>query len=117
ALIEALGRGEGIDVRAYDSVDVLRRDIRTGTVAAGVVVPAGYGEALARGDDVTVDMVADPTSAAAAVVQAGVRAAVGDAAVEIAAGRVAAGAVGVDPGTAQETAVGLAGQVPEAGVR
>jgi ABC-2 type transport system permease protein len=87
-LVEALDGGDGMSVKAYDSLTEMRRDIRTGTVAAGLVVPVGYGERLAGGEDASVEMIADPTSGSAAAVQASVRAAVGDEAVRIAAARL-----------------------------
>jgi ABC-2 type transport system permease protein len=95
-LVTALDRSDGVSVERYDSLDTLRRDIRTGSVAAGLVVPDGYGDDIDRGLDATVELIADPTTGSAAAVQATVRAAVGDAAVQIAAARVAAD--GDDPG-------------------
>lgn len=116
ALIDALDRRDGVGVRRYDSLDTLRRDIRTGSVAAGVVVPDGYGRDLDRGDDATLELIADPTTGSAAAVQATVRAAVGDEAVEVAAARVAAGAGGTDQAGAADEAARLADQMPAAGV-
>jgi ABC-2 type transport system permease protein len=87
-LVGALDGGDGMSVEPYDSLTEMRRDIRSGTVAAGLVVPEGYGERLAGGEDAAVEMIADPTSGSAAAVQAGVRAAVGDEAVRIAAARL-----------------------------
>ena len=34
-LVDALDRADGVVVERYDSVDAMRRDIRTGSVAAG----------------------------------------------------------------------------------
>ena len=59
--------GEDIDIERYESAATLRRDIRAGSLAAGLVVPEGYGATLDAGDDVTVDMVSDASSASAAV--------------------------------------------------
>ena len=39
-LAATLDGNDGISVEGYDSIDVLRRDIRTGGIAAGIVVPA-----------------------------------------------------------------------------
>jgi ABC-2 type transport system permease protein len=117
-LVEALDRGDGASVKPYDSVTEMRRDIRTGTVAAGLVVPAGYGERLAGGEDATVELIADPTSGLAAVVQASVRAAVGDEAVHIAAARLYAEAAGSDDvAAAQQAVADQADQVALAEVR
>jgi ABC-2 type transport system permease protein len=116
-LVTALDRSDGVSVERYDSLDTLRRDIRTGSVAAGLVVPDGYGDDIDRGLDATVELIADPTTGSAAAVQATVRAAVGDAAVQIAAARVAADAGGSDDAAAERAAASLADQVPRAGVR
>jgi ABC-2 type transport system permease protein len=116
-LVAALDGGEGIDVARVGSPDALRRDVRTGAIGAGVVVPDGYGASLAGPEGATVEVVADPTSAAAAAAQAAVRAAVGDEAVRIAAARTAAEATGADPARTSELADDLAGDMPLAGVR
>ena len=128
-LVDALDRADGVVVERYDSVDAMRRDIRTGSVAAGVVVPDGYGDDIARGGDATVELIADPTSGAAAAVQSTVRAAIGDQSVQIAAARFAAdgageggGGGGAGGGDAEYAAAAgeaarLADQVPRAGVR
>jgi linearmycin/streptolysin S transport system permease protein len=92
SLVAALDRGEGISTRDYDDRRELRRDVRVDTVSAAVVVPPGFGERLARGQDVTVELIAEPTSTRAAIVQASVRAAVGDEAVRVAAARLYADA-------------------------
>jgi ABC-2 type transport system permease protein len=89
ALADSLERTEGLE--RYTSENALRRDVRVGVVSAGLVIPAGYGASLDAGETATVTMVADPTSTSAAAVQAGVRAAVGDRAVVVAAARTAAG--------------------------
>jgi ABC-2 type transport system permease protein len=117
ALVAALDGGDGIDVERFESLDDMRREVRSGSSGAGIVIPAGYGAGLGRGDGVTVELVADPTSASAAAAQATVRAAVGDAGVRIAAARTAAEASGTDPATAVELADGVAGTLPLAGVR
>jgi ABC-2 type transport system permease protein len=108
ALVTTVDGTEGVDVEIVDDDDTLRRDVRMGSVSAGLVVPAGYGAALAGGDDAVVRMVADPTSTSAAAVQATVRAAVGERAVVVAAGRAVAGddpeAVAAATGTAADLA-------------
>jgi ABC-2 type transport system permease protein len=115
-LAATLDGNDGISVEGYDSIDVLRRDIRTGGIAAGIVVPAGYGDDLDAGDDATLEMIADPTSGSAAAVQASVRAAIGDAAIQIAAARTAAEAGGIDQATAAREAAAQADTLPRAGV-
>ena len=108
--------GEDISVERYDSVTDLRRDIRAGSVAGGVVVPDGYGATLDAGEDVTVEMISDASSASAAVVQASIRAAVGDQAVQTAAARAVAAGGTVDEATTAEVAADLAADLPRAGV-
>jgi ABC-2 type transport system permease protein len=116
-LVATLDRGDAIGVERFDSLDELRREVRTGTLSAGLVVPDGYGAGLDRGDGATVELIADPTSASAAAVQAAVRAGVGDVGVQIAAARTAAEATGADEATAADQAGGLAEETPRAGVR
>jgi ABC-2 type transport system permease protein len=116
-LVADLDRGEAIGVERFDSLDALRREVRTGTLSAGLVVPEGYGAGLDRGDGATVELIADPTSASAAAVQAAVRAGVGDVGVQIAAARTAAEATGADEATAADQAGGLVEETPRAGVR
>jgi ABC-2 type transport system permease protein len=100
-------------------------------IAAGLVMPDGYSDDIAQGGDATVELIADPTSGAAAAVQSTVRAAIGDQSVQIAAARFAAdgegegdgGGGGGDGGGDAEYAAAagqaarLADQVPRAGVR
>jgi ABC-2 type transport system permease protein len=86
-------------------------------MAAGLVIPDGYGSDLDRGDDATVELIADPTSGTAAAVQATVRSAIGDETVQIAAARVAVDAGDADYATAAREAAALVDDVPRAGVR
>jgi len=115
-LVATLDGSDGISIERYDALDDLRRDIRAGSRSAGVVVPDGYGDGLDRGEDATVEMIADPTSGSSAAVQAALRAAIGDEAVQIAAVRTATDA-GVDPATAAGEASALADELPQSGVR
>ena len=108
--------GGDIDIERYDSAATLRRDIRAGSLAAGLVVPEGYAATLDAGDDVAVEMVSDASSASAAVVQARVRAAVGDEAVQTAAARAVTADGAVDETTAAGAAAELAADLPRAGV-
>jgi linearmycin/streptolysin S transport system permease protein len=112
ALVAALDRRAGLDVTAYGSVGAMRPEVRLDTVAAGIVIPAGYGAALRGGDDATIDLIADPASSSEAAVQASVRGAIGNQAVVIAAGRAAGG----DEASAR-TAARLARDLPQPGVR
>jgi len=116
-LVAELDSGEGIGVERFGSIDDLRREVRTGSVDAGLVIPDGYGAGLDSRNGATVELIDDPTSASAAAVQAAVRAGVGDAAVQIAAADAASEATGTDEATAAELAGGLADEMPRAGVR
>ncbi|MFO7281513.1 MAG: ABC transporter permease [Thermoanaerobacterales bacterium] len=115
AIVEDLDAAEGLQVADVGSESDLRRDVRTGAVAAGVVVPAGFADDLARGE-ATIELVADPTSSATAAVQATVRAAVGDHAAVVAAARTAAEEGGADEEEAARTAARLAEELPGPGV-
>jgi ABC-2 type transport system permease protein len=61
ALVAHFEDVEGITLERYDDIDELRRDIRTTTVQAGLVIPEGYEAEVAQGEG-TVEVVADPTS-------------------------------------------------------
>jgi ABC-2 type transport system permease protein len=61
ALVAHFEDVEGITLERYDDVDELRRDVRTTTVQAGLVIPEGYQEEVAQGEG-TVEVLADPTS-------------------------------------------------------
>jgi ABC-2 type transport system permease protein len=117
ALVATLDDSEGLSANRYHSIDRLRRDIRTGIVAAGVVVPPGFGADVDAGESVTVDLVADPTSGSAVAIESTIRAAVADEAGRTAAARIASehGAGGYDE--ARATADRLAPDLPAAAVR
>jgi ABC-2 type transport system permease protein len=127
SLVDGLDDMEG--VTTYDSIDTLRRDVRSGAIGAGVVVPEGYGADLDAGDDVRVELISDPTSAAAAATQAAVRSAVGDRAIVVAAARAVAGdgsgsGSGSDDSSdgdvaarARDEAARLAEDLPRVGIR
>jgi ABC-2 type transport system permease protein len=61
----ALERADGVRVKAYTDIEVLRRAVRRQAVAAGVVVPAGTSSALRHGRPARLGFVADRTSQAA----------------------------------------------------
>jgi ABC-2 type transport system permease protein len=112
ALVAALDRNGALRVERYGSLDSLRPDVRLNSVAAGVIIPAGYGTDLARGDRTSVTLMADPTSNASAAVQAAVRGSVSDQAIVLAAARASG-----DRGGAATTAARLARTLPQPGVR
>ncbi|HKE76683.1 MAG TPA: ABC transporter permease [Acidimicrobiales bacterium] len=112
ALVAALDRNGALKVEHYGSLNSLRPDVRLNSVAAGVIIPAGYGADLARGDRTSVTLMADPTSGASAAVQAAVRGSVSDQAVVLAAARASGGR-----DEAASTAARLARTLPQPGVR
>ena len=112
-LVDGLADIEGVET--YESTDTMRRDIRSGAIGAGVVIPDGYGADLDAGDDVRVQLISDPTSAAAAAVQAAVRSAVGDRAIVVAAARAAAGEGG-DAAAARAEAARQAEDIARVGI-
>ena len=61
-----------LDPRAYDDPDALRKAVRRGVVSAGVVLPAGYDQALRAGRPAEVTFVVDQTRPAPAPVRTAV---------------------------------------------
>lgn len=59
-LVAALDDLEEVQVTSYDSPGTLTEDVQRGAVAAGVLVPAGYDDALMGGASVDVDVVTRP---------------------------------------------------------
>jgi ABC-2 type transport system permease protein len=105
-----LAASPALDPRGYDSLDALRKAVRRGVVAAGVVVPAGYDQALRAGRDAEVTFVVDRTRSAPAAVRSAVAAAVARQAAVVRAARFAAGTAGVSFDAALGRARTLGGQ-------
>ena len=89
-----------LDPRAYDDADALRKAVRRGVVSAGVVLPAGYDQALRAGRPAEVTFVVDQTRPAPAPVRSAVAAVVARQAAEVGAARFAAAQRGVPFDTA-----------------
>jgi ABC-2 type transport system permease protein len=102
-----------LDARAYDDAEALRKAVRRGVVAAGVVVPAGYDEALRAGRRADVTFVTDQTRPAPAPVRSAVAAVVARQAAEVKAARLAAETAGVPFDTALDRAQALAATQPQ----
>jgi ABC-2 type transport system permease protein len=94
-LVAELEASPALDARAYEDPEALRKAVRRGVVAAGVVVPAGYDQALAAGRDAQVTFVVDQTRPAPAPVRSAVTVAVARQAATLKAARFAAQAAGV----------------------
>jgi ABC-2 type transport system permease protein len=116
-LVDTLDGADGVAVERFDSLDGMRRDVRAGAVAAGVVVPPGYGDRLDGGGSADVELVVDPTSSAATAVRATIEAAVADEAALTAASRFAAEHGGGDLADARDTARRLVADLPRATIR
>jgi len=65
-LTTALRAGDLLDVPEYATEAALRQDVRIQNLPGGVVIPAGYGAALDRGEVAVVTLVADQKQNAAA---------------------------------------------------
>jgi ABC-2 type transport system permease protein len=106
-----LATSPALDPRGYSSLDALRKAVRRGVVAAGVVVPAGYDQALrAEGADPQVTFVVDRTRSAPSAVRSAVAAAVARQAAIVQAARFAAGTAGVSFDAALARARALSGE-------
>jgi ABC-2 type transport system permease protein len=116
-LVAAVDEVDRFDVVTYDDVGDLRRDVRSGSLSVGLVVPDDYDARLAAGDDVTVDIVADPASANVATVQAALDGAIAQRAERLAAARTAVEHGAPDADDALATADRLADQLPRTEVR
>jgi linearmycin/streptolysin S transport system permease protein len=101
-----------LDARAYDDADAVRKAVRRGVVAAGVVVPDGYDEALRAGRRADVTFVTDQSRPAPAPVRSAVAAVVARQAAQVKAARLAAETAGVPFDTALARARALADGQP-----
>ncbi|HEX5877657.1 MAG TPA: ABC transporter permease [Actinomycetota bacterium] len=102
-----------LDARAYDDAGALGKAVRRGVVAAGVVVPAGYDEALRAGRRADVTFVTDQTRPAPAPARSAVAAVVARQAAEVKAARLAAETARVPFDTALARARALAATQPQ----
>jgi linearmycin/streptolysin S transport system permease protein len=105
-----LATSPALEPRGYDDPDALRKAVRRGVVAAGVVVPAGYDRALRTGRDAEVTFVVDQTRSAPAAVRSAVAAAVTRQAAMVQAARFAADTAGVSFDAALARARTLSGE-------
>ena len=96
----ALEASPALDPRAYDDTDALGKAVRRGVVSAGVVLPAGYDQALRAGRQAEVTFVVDQTRPAPAPVRSAVAAAVARQAAAVRAAQFTAETAGVPFDTA-----------------
>jgi ABC-2 type transport system permease protein len=95
-----LAASPALDPRPYDDSEALRKAVRRGVVSAGVVLPAGYDQALRAGRAAEVTFVVDQTRPAPAPVRSAVAAVVARQTAEVGAARLAAEHAGVSFDTA-----------------
>jgi ABC-2 type transport system permease protein len=108
-----LAASGALDPRAYEDADALRKAVRRGVVAAGVVLPAGYDHGLRAGRDAEVTFVVDQTRPAPAPVRSAVAAAVARQAAQVRAARFATQEAGVPFDTALTRARALSDAQPQ----
>jgi ABC-2 type transport system permease protein len=108
-----LAASGALEPRAYDDQDALRKAVRRGVVAAGVVLPAGYDQDLRAGRDAEVTFVVDQTRPAPAPVRSAVAAVVARQAAQVRAARFAAEESGVAFDTALARARALNDSQPQ----
>ena len=94
-LVARLARSPVARIERYADAEALRRDVRHGTIAGGVVVPAGYDEALRTGGSAEVTFVLSPTRSAPEGLRPAVSAIVADEAARAQAAAFASGHAGV----------------------
>jgi ABC-2 type transport system permease protein len=104
-----LAASEAPAPRDYEDEDALRKAVRRGVVAAGVVVPAGYDRQLRAGGQAEVTFVVDQTRPAPAPVRSAVAAVVARQAAQVRAAGFAAETGGVPFDTALVRAEAMAG--------
>jgi ABC-2 type transport system permease protein len=90
-----LDASQALDLRAFDDPDALRKAVRRGVVAAGVLLPAGYDQALRAGRAAQVTLVVDQTRPAPTPARSAVAAAVARQAAVVRAAQFTAGTTGV----------------------
>jgi ABC-2 type transport system permease protein len=103
-----LAAAEALDPRDLEDEDALRKAVRRGVVAAGVVLPAGYDQTLRAGGQAEVTFVVDQTRPAPAPVRSAVAAVVARQAARVRAAGFAAETGGVPFDTALARAEALA---------
>lgn len=69
-LLESVDQSGTLDVQPYDDRGDLDRDVRLGDVFGGLVIPSGSTESAARGEQVVLEVVLNPSSTSAPIVQA-----------------------------------------------
>lgn len=69
-LVSGLGASSALEITTFSAEADLDKAIRRGQVSAGIVVPAGYGQALAKGTSTAVRFVTTPNQTRSAAIRA-----------------------------------------------
>ncbi len=110
-LAEALDQGETVQTRAYLDERELRRDIRLGELAAGVLIPAGYATDVAAGRTVEVAVVTVQADQGSPAVIAAVNGALAQEGAILAASAFVAEETGAPPGAAEQVTRAVAPEI------
>jgi ABC-2 type transport system permease protein len=97
-----------LEPRGFEDADAVRKAVRRGVVAAGVVLPAGYDQTLRSGGQAEVTLVVDQSRPAPAPVRSAVAAVIAGQGAEVRAASFAAEEAGVPFDTALARARALA---------
>jgi ABC-2 type transport system permease protein len=110
-LVAALEASNTVATRDYSDEADLRRDIRLGDVAGGLLIPAGYGRDVAAGSAVALPVVTLQADQGSTAVVAAVTGALAGEGAVLAAARFVAGDGSVDPESAVQVARAVAPSV------
>ncbi|MEV6104767.1 ABC transporter permease [Streptomyces sp. NPDC051940] len=116
-LVHGIQAAPALDTIAYDDEAALRRAVRRGQVAAGVVVPAGYGDLLPAGREAVVRFVTTPRQDAAPTVRSVVQSLISEQVATLQAGQFSAAQTGRPAAGELKRAAELSPGVERAGVR
>lgn len=113
ALLDDLAAADGLVVVAVDDPEDLAVDVRLARIDAGLLLPPGFGDRLAAGTAVELDMVVDPSRASSTTARTSVGAALDRFGAERSASDFASTQASVPPAGADAAAAGaLEAQVP-----
>lgn len=115
-LVAGLRDAALLDLRTYDDVDALRKDVRRGRVVAGALVPGDYDDAVRAGRAVEVKLVSEAARPETVAVRTAVSAVVDAEAARLGAARFTAAEAGLSFDAALPLATGAQKEVRGAGV-
>lgn len=117
ALIEALNASDRLDVEVVADSDTLAVDVRLDRLRAGLIIPTGYGDALARGHTAELEMIVDPSRTTSTAARTSVAAAVDRHAAVVSATRFTTERSGIDADRATRIATAVSGEIAPVPVR